>query len=364
MPRKAPPPPDVRQIITKRMGSIEDKMVEWSAAGRLLGGVAIKPDPPPPKPVAAEETSGKNLTRPQSAPPAPPKPKPPSYPKLEAALKAAQTDLDRYGLRLHALQAKSARLKQEIEEAATTKKKAPDAKSPEELQQELATCQTALDATKEKVKQKKSVRDEHLGHLEAARAETAAAAKLIETAKYESKLRQLHKIATNRLLPCRLPHLLEAAKLQVSQRPEELLLGCEDMRTLLFSIGLGADQLKGFDKVFKQIAHEDRMSPLVTPTKSAWGVPQPASSPRGYASFGAIKRHLDGHEARLKQAAAERDARIKALYSTPTGKSRPFSAQMARGHGGSPSNRPQRPASAVPQRYMDGGVNSSREWSY
>ena len=289
------------RVIKRNMPKIEAALIKWSASGRVDGGVALKAEAAPrPAP---------SLVKPPKADP---------VAKAQAVVKRAVEELEVADMALQAADvklsnAKSALVKALEGGAAAKKKKGkadPAEKAPptkEELEEAVTACEEASARCREvfsTARRKREVAESALSYV---RTEADKAAKLNERSIREAQLRRLHMKAMGRHLPCRLPHVLAAAREQVAERPDEILVNCEDMRTLLFSLSVSSEQMRGLAPLFRRIELED-MRDGASSRASTSGRRTPHSASRAnllkpaaggeagaVVSFGAIRRYIDNY---------------------------------------------------------------------
>ena len=125
-----------------------------------------------------------------------------------------------------------------VDEAAETggKKKAKGAPSDEELQEELMACNEASAKLQERTDDAKRVMDAASTELQAAKAELEAKEKLERVTALETRLRSIHLNTTGRVLPCRLPGLLDEAHQQVICHPEQIFMKSDDLKAMMEAI--------------------------------------------------------------------------------------------------------------------------------
>lgn len=350
--RRAPQPPDPRGILARSMVRIEDAVVQWSASGRLNGGVAVKANP----------------ARPKTAPSSSFFPAPPTeFPDLERAVKVTRLEVDRADETWQAAEGRLRRARAALAPPPTEppasppdkkgdKKGKPAAKpaakkggkkpkgelSETELKERLATCEDVAAACKEAAQATRATLRQAEAALADAQAVAAAAAKRLEKARLDARLRQLHFRANGRHLPCRLPFVLDAAREQVSSRADELHLSVDDLSTILGVLRVAPPNERLLNSLFKRIERDERESadPLDDfGSSTARGLrPASASGTATKVSFAALRQSVADY------AAQERARRPPPSLQISSGGAGGAASQSM------PNTSPVRPMSAAAPR--------------
>lgn len=330
------------------MDAIEDMLVQWSASGRIDGGVAPRPGHqcsawPPMVPLnttisatvalEAAHTKAKLTSK-----------------RAEQLLRTARTE-----------QITAARALEAAEQMGGKKKKGP----PPELIEAVAACEQAVTKRRAQIEAAREAEKRAKDALDVAKAEEAARAKKIELAALDTRLRTLHMEVTHRHLPCRVPHLLSAADEQVKQQPESTLLAFDDLRRLLATLGIGSTDVRALRVLWMLLEREERCAHPQTADEGADSSPQAGqppshSPPAQHVSLAALRRHC-GIEESLVPLAPRREPMIApsgvmadAMHGTapaasrpPPVRARPASAALVRSNAVPGHRPPPRPASGL-----------------
>lgn len=260
----APARPGVRQVLRTHQSRLDALLVQWSASGRLTGSVAPRPDPDakptkvtevPASAAAAAAADGvmsgtdgliAGGVRAPAHRPSPRlttaktqvKPKLSPFQALEKTFDRASKLHAKVAMELKLAESKRKEAQAAVDEAAETggKKKAKGAPSDEELQEELMACNEASAKLQERTDDAKRVMDAASTELQAAKAELEAKEKLERVTALETRLRSIHLNTTGRVLPCRLPGLLDEAHQQVICHPEQIFMKSDDLKAMMEAI--------------------------------------------------------------------------------------------------------------------------------
>ena len=372
---RSAPRPDIRSVLRANHAKIDELLAQWSASGRLpAGSLAPRPDP---------HARPQALTRP------PPGGVPvQAFPELDKAVRRAKMEHDAAAAALRGAEGKrldaQAAVDLAAEEMAAKKKKKKGEPTPEELQAVLDACVDASERLRPAAEQAKAALDAAEAEVGKARAKAEVAAKLQQMVAMESRLRSLHLKATGRHLPCRLPNLLEQARAQVKAEPEQLMLGCDDMKRALLALAVAKEKdMGGLRGLFRRAeeaelrVHEQRVAEveahrarrqleqeegLGLRPQIAWGANDggggqaaadvasprtPRRPPPGVVSYATLIRHCN-MRADVTPAATP--------VATP--RQRPASAHVL-GRGEPPAGAPEH--RSAPQRPQSGHVSGRRQ---
>lgn len=305
---------------------MEAMLAQWSASGRLrVGSVAPRPNP---------ELRAGQIRRPP-----PNNQRGPAFPALETALARAQKAYDMAGVRHRAADAKRKAaqnaLDQYLEQGGQKKKKKGEP-SEEELRATLSAREEAVAPFRTALDSARAARDVADGQLRQVRAKAESAAKFERAVALEARLRSIHLRATGRHLPCRMPGLLDKAREQVRNHPEQLWLGVDDLRRALLQLSATKEEdLGGLHRLLHRVEQAERADP------EAQRRLYEASPPQGLVSYVALRKHAESADARNDLRADEEhpEPQHKTQLVTPTPPPR------------APPQR-QRPESARPHRRL------------
>jgi len=213
-------------LMRTHMEAIEDMLIQWSASGQIDGGVATRPVVTPGlvTPLHREPPSsfGANVI---------------DLSKLDAVAAKASAVLKRSLQELRLAKGRAAAAQHALEEADTGggKKKATP---PPELVEAVEASQAELTQRQERVETCRAKAESTRLALAEARVEAEARAKKQALAELDARLRTVHMRVTGRHLPCRLPHMMEAARAQVTERPGTVRLAFGDVRRILLTLAI------------------------------------------------------------------------------------------------------------------------------